>query len=86
MTGPIPISEAANGNGPAGPVPENAPSSCPGVESEAAGNADSCAGCPNQTACKSGDAALPDPDIAAIAKRLGAPVKHKILVLRFVAT
>jgi hypothetical protein len=72
--------------GPIGSVPENAPSSCPGVESEAAGKTDSCVGCPNQDVCASGEAAAagPDPDIAAIAARLGAPVKHKILVLRYV--
>lgn len=66
---------------PVGAVPEDAPTSCPGVASTAAGKADTCAGCPNQKACASGEAALPDPDVAAIASRLATRVKHKILVL-----
>lgn len=64
-------------------VPDNAPSGCPGVDADTAGKEASCVGCPNQTACASGDAAKPDPDIAAIAARLGPSVKHKILVLRY---
>lgn len=68
---------------PPGHVPENAPQGCPGVEAETAGKEDSCAGCPNQAACASGEAAKkgPDPDIMAIARRLKTLVKHKILVL-----
>lgn len=34
--------------------PENAPEHCPGTESEGAGKASACAGCPNQTICASG--------------------------------
>lgn len=64
-------------------VPDNAPSGCPGVDADTAGKEASCVGCPNQAACASGEAAKPDPDIAAIAARLGAPVRHKILVLRY---
>lgn len=52
---------------------------CVGPESQQAGKADSCAGCPNQAACASGPKG-PDPDILAIEERL-RNVKHKILVL-----
>lgn len=63
-------------------IPTDAPAACPGTDSDAAGKADSCAGCPNQKACASGEAETgPDPDVLAIAKRLRTPVKHKILVL-----
>lgn len=57
-------------------VPENAPEHCPGTESEAAGKAEACAGCPNQSICS----ALPrgpDPAIEEIKVRL-AGVKHKV--------
>ncbi|KAM3539729.1 hypothetical protein ARSEF1564_007346 [Beauveria bassiana] len=56
------------------------PAHCPGPESEQAGAADSCAGCPNQAICASSAAQGPDPDIPIIASRL-ANVQHKILVL-----
>ncbi|KAI7916442.1 cytosolic Fe-S cluster assembling factor nbp-35 [Pyricularia oryzae] len=55
------------------------PEHCPGPESERAGTADSCAGCPNQKICASAPKG-PDPDIPLISARL-AGVKHKILVL-----
>ncbi|KAL2169786.1 hypothetical protein VTG60DRAFT_5604 [Thermothelomyces hinnuleus] len=55
------------------------PEHCPGPESEQAGTADSCAGCPNQAICASAPKG-PDPDIPLITARL-AGVKHKILVL-----
>lgn len=51
------------------------------MQSETAGKQDSCEGCPNQSACASGEAAKPDPDIRLIANRLKEPVKHKILIL-----
>jgi len=60
--------------------PENAPESCPGVRSEAAGKASSCAGCPNQKLCASGEAKKPDPAVANVKDRL-KDVKRKILVL-----
>ncbi|CAK8675972.1 unnamed protein product [Clavelina lepadiformis] len=60
-------------------VPENAPEHCPGTQSEDAGKASACAGCPNQTICASGQIKEPDPDIAKIAECL-SHVKHKILV------
>ncbi|KAK4647262.1 cytosolic Fe-S cluster assembly factor nbp35 [Podospora bellae-mahoneyi] len=55
------------------------PEHCPGPESEQAGTADSCAGCPNQQICASAPKG-PDPDLPLITARL-ADVKHKILVL-----
>jgi len=55
------------------------PEHCPGPESETAGKADSCAGCPNQAICASAPKG-PDPDIPAITARL-AGIKHKVLVL-----
>ncbi|KAK3307595.1 P-loop containing nucleoside triphosphate hydrolase protein [Chaetomium strumarium] len=55
------------------------PEHCPGPESEQAGTADSCAGCPNQKICASAPKG-PDPDIPLITARLSG-VKHKILVL-----
>lgn len=55
------------------------PEHCPGPESDAAGTADSCAGCPNQKICASAPKG-PDPDIPLISQRL-AGVKHRVLVL-----
>ncbi|KAL6135872.1 hypothetical protein ACLB2K_068097 [Fragaria x ananassa] len=52
---------------------------CPGPQSESAGKADSCEGCPNQQICATAPKG-PDPDLVAIAERM-ATVKHKILVL-----
>ncbi|CAM0945383.1 unnamed protein product [Alopecurus aequalis] len=62
-----------------GDVPEDANAHCPGTQSEEAGKADSCAGCPNQQICATAPKG-PDPDLVAIAERM-ATVKHKILVL-----
>ncbi|OAL54520.1 P-loop containing nucleoside triphosphate hydrolase protein [Pyrenochaeta sp. DS3sAY3a] len=55
------------------------PEHCPGPESQQAGQADSCAGCPNQAICASAPKG-PDPDIPLITARLSS-VSHKILVL-----
>ncbi len=68
-----------------GEVPANAPTSCPGVGSEDAGKASSCAGCPNQAACASGAAALPlehrAPEVInSIRKRIGS-VKCCLFIL-----
>ncbi|KAG0660656.1 cytosolic Fe-S cluster assembly factor nbp35 [Rhodotorula mucilaginosa] len=60
-------------------IPENAPEHCPGTESEQAGLAPGCAGCPNQDACSTAPKG-PDPDLAAVQDRL-KDVKNKILVL-----
>ncbi|KAJ1658762.1 cytosolic Fe-S cluster assembly factor nbp35 [Dispira simplex] len=57
----------------------NVPEHCPGVESEQAGKANACAGCPNQSVCATAPKG-PDPDIAVITNRL-RNVRHKILVL-----
>ncbi|CAH2039894.1 unnamed protein product, partial [Iphiclides podalirius] len=61
-------------------VPENAPEHCPGTQSDDAGKASACAGCPNQNICASGEASGPDPAIELIKNRL-SNVRHKILVL-----
>ncbi|ANB13429.1 Nbp35p [Sugiyamaella lignohabitans] len=55
------------------------PEHCPGTESEQAGNADACQGCPNQAICQSAPKG-PDEDIPLINDRMSG-VKHKILVL-----
>ncbi|KAK9455675.1 P-loop containing nucleoside triphosphate hydrolase protein [Dipodascopsis uninucleata] len=52
---------------------------CPGTESEDAGKAAACEGCPNQVICASAPKG-PDPDLPLIAKRMES-VRHKILVL-----
>ncbi|XP_019870205.2 cytosolic Fe-S cluster assembly factor NUBP1 homolog [Aethina tumida] len=57
------------------PVPEH----CPGTQSENAGKASACAGCPNQQICSSGPKG-PDPGIQLVKERLGS-VKNKILIL-----
>jgi len=56
------------------------PEHCPGTKSEKAGKEAPCQGCPNQSACSSGKAALPDPAISVVAAKL-ACVKKKYLVL-----
>ncbi len=61
-------------------VPTNAPEHCPGTESESAGKADACQGCPNQQICADAQPKGPDPAIEEIKVRLST-VKHKILVL-----
>ncbi|KAJ1958891.1 cytosolic Fe-S cluster assembly factor nbp35 [Dipsacomyces acuminosporus] len=64
---------------PKGEIPENANEHCPGPESENAGKASGCEGCPNQQICAS-QASGPDPDLPVVTERLSG-VKHKILVL-----
>ncbi|KAK9475879.1 P-loop containing nucleoside triphosphate hydrolase protein [Lipomyces japonicus] len=59
----------------AAPAPEH----CPGTESENAGLADACAGCPNQQICATAPKG-PDPDLPAIHARMSG-VQHKLLVL-----
>jgi Mrp family chromosome partitioning ATPase len=61
-------------------VPEDANEGCVGPQSEAAGKAASCAGCPNQSNCASGAARLPTPVHEEVQARLES-VKHVILVL-----
>ena len=59
---------------------EKIPENCPGTDSENAGKASTCQGCPNQQVCASGQARGPDPDIELVQQRM-KDVKHKILVL-----
>ncbi|KAG7205779.1 hypothetical protein KM043_007725 [Ampulex compressa] len=61
-------------------VPSEAPEHCPGTQSQDAGKASACAGCPNQTLCSSGATKQPDPGIALVKERLST-VKNKLLVL-----
>ena len=56
-----------------------APTDCPGANSEQAGKASACDGCPNKAMCASKPAG-PDPDLVAIVDRLKR-VKHIVLVL-----
>ncbi|XP_049851660.1 cytosolic Fe-S cluster assembly factor NUBP1 homolog [Schistocerca gregaria] len=56
-----------------------APEHCPGPESEQAGNASACAGCPNQNVCKT--AAKTDTVDLSLIRRQLERVKHQILVL-----
>ncbi|XP_067204451.1 cytosolic Fe-S cluster assembly factor Nubp1 homolog isoform X2 [Linepithema humile] len=53
---------------------------CPGTQSDSAGKASSCAGCPNQSLCSSGATKKPDPGIALVKERLSS-VHNKLLVL-----
>lgn len=61
-------------------VPENAAAHCPGTESNDAGKASACAGCPNQNVCATGANKGPDPSIELVKERL-IDVKNKLLVL-----
>lgn len=54
-------------------------SRCVGPNSELAGKAPSCVGCPNQAACASGEAKS-DPALTVVQERMSL-IKHKILVL-----
>lgn len=56
------------------------PEHCPGTQSQDAGKASACEGCPNQQICASGTPQAPDPDIELIAEKL-KNVKHKLLIL-----
>lgn len=58
---------------------ENTPEHCPGTQSEQAGKASACAGCPNQQICSSGPKG-PDPGIQLVKERL-EDVKNKIVIL-----
>lgn len=61
-------------------IPENAAEHCPGTQSDSAGKASACAGCPNQNVCASGETKGPDPAIELVKQRL-SEVKNKLLVL-----
>jgi Mrp family chromosome partitioning ATPase len=60
--------------------PENANETCVGPQSESAGKASSCEGCPNQSVCATGELQGPDPAIEQI-KRAMSIVRHKFLIL-----
>ncbi|KXS10878.1 P-loop containing nucleoside triphosphate hydrolase protein [Gonapodya prolifera JEL478] len=59
--------------------PSNAPAHCPGPETESAGKADACEGCPNQNICSTTPKTA-DPALPLINDRM-ANVKRKILIL-----
>ena len=59
--------------------PTKSNNECVGPNSTYAGKVDSCAGCPNQAACASGETKV-DPAVAYVQDRM-ALVKHKILIL-----
>ncbi|XP_059622319.1 cytosolic Fe-S cluster assembly factor NUBP1 homolog [Phlebotomus argentipes] len=60
---------------------EAPPEHCPGVESQDAGKASACAGCPNQNLCSTGQAsAAKDAYLSVVTERL-REVRHKLLVL-----
>ncbi|XP_023288786.1 cytosolic Fe-S cluster assembly factor NUBP1 homolog isoform X2 [Orussus abietinus] len=61
-------------------VPAEAPEHCPGTQSQNAGKASACAGCPNQGICASGESKQVDPGIELVKQRL-SNVKNKILIL-----
>ncbi len=67
-------------NEPAQDIPENANQGCPGLSSNTAGKSSSCAGCPNQKLCSSGEAQKEDPAVEQIKKKL-SNVKNIIFVL-----
>lgn len=50
------------------------------MKSDDAGKSESCAGCPNQTVCASGEAKKEDPTVEEVRKKLSG-VKNVILVL-----
>ena len=64
------------------PRPEmsQANEACVGPQSEAAGKASSCQGCPNANICASGAAKGEDPDLEHIKQRM-SQVKRKVMVL-----
>ena len=59
--------------------PEDAPEHCPGTQSEEAGKAASCEGCPNQNVCATAPKG-PDPTLPFIRERLG-DIKKKFVIL-----
>ena len=60
-------------------LPENAPEFCPGVDSDLAGHASACQGCPNQDHCQTAPKG-PDPDLPLICERMRC-VDAKVLIL-----
>eukprot|EP00466_Bigelowiella_natans_P006096 jgi/Bigna1/80910/fgenesh1_pg.75_\ len=62
-------------------VPPDANTGCPGVSSSEAGRQSSCEGCPNQSKCKSGEAAEKQGQAYAVIEERMSEVNHTILVL-----
>ncbi len=58
---------------------KDAPTNCPGPETEKAGTSEACFGCPNQKICATSENSV-DPDIELITERLKT-IKHVIIVL-----
>lgn len=61
-------------------VPDNANEGCVGIQSDMAGKAAGCAGCPNQKICQSGEARQVDPAALEVKQKL-SDVKNIVLVL-----
>jgi Mrp family chromosome partitioning ATPase len=61
-------------------IPTDANEGCVGPNSAQAGKSSGCAGCPNQSACSSGEAKVADPSLAFVAERMSL-IKHKVLIL-----
>lgn len=83
VAAPQPDTESSVATAPAvdrADMPDDAPEDCPGVSADTAGKSAACAGCPNQSACASGEAKKADPAVADVKERL-SNVKRKILVL-----
>jgi hypothetical protein len=57
----VPRYSIATMSAPVGAAPDNANEGCVGPQSDSAGKASACAGCPNQAVCASGAAKAPDP-------------------------
>jgi Mrp family chromosome partitioning ATPase len=72
--------EAPRENESAKDAPDNANEGCVGPQSETAGKAAACEGCPNQSVCASGAPKEVDPALEEVRERM-ADIKHKILVL-----
>jgi len=60
-------------------MPLNTPAACPGTQSESAGKADACDGCPGQKYCSTGQPLPEDPDVAIIGQNL-KDIKNILLV------
>lgn len=62
-------------------IPENAAEHCPGTQSQSAGKAVACEGCPNQNVCAKGENKLPDDASLTVIQQRLDNVKHKVLIL-----
>eukprot|EP00505_MAST-04D_sp_SCG-Rhode-Island_P003372 Stramenopile-MAST_4_protein_3372 len=62
-------------------VPSNANAACVGTQSNEAGKASSCQGCPNQSVCASGEARAAAQKLGLEVEASVGQIKHKLLVL-----